>query len=555
MDLRLTARAWVALAAALVAAAAAAPPAPAQAGGAPAVAPPPSTTTISPRIPYGQAIRIARTDPKVAQTREKYGRLSATAEEKPGIWQVGFFAGGVERAQVIVDAATGEIRESWTGYQVAWQMARGYPGQFGHKLNAPYVWIPLALVFFLGLFDFRRPWRAAHLDLLALLGFGVSEAFFNAAEIGVSVPLAYPFLLYLLARMLMVGFRRGLGGLRPSAPARWLAIATIFLLGFRVALNIADSGVIDVGYAGVIGADRITHGERIYDNFPSDNPSGDTYGPANYYAYVPFELALPWSGSWDNLPAAHAAAIFFDLACVAGLFVLGTRLRAGPDGRRLGTVMAFAWAAYPYTDYALQSNANDALLAALVIWALVLFARPLARGALLGLAAMTKFAPIALAPLLATGERSLLARPSRRAVALFAAGLAAAIGLMLIEPALSPGLRTFWHRTIGSQIDRDSPFSVWGQADLGPLHTIVQGFAGALALLVAFLPRWRDASQIAALAAAVTIATELTAEHWFYLYIPWFFPLVVIALAARAAEPVALPELGAEPLAAQPAPA
>ena len=40
-------------------------------------------------------------------------------------------------AQVKVDGGTGAITESWTGYQVAWPMARGYEGQFGHMLNAP----------------------------------------------------------------------------------------------------------------------------------------------------------------------------------------------------------------------------------------------------------------------------------------------------------------------------------------------------------------------------------------------------------------------------------
>jgi hypothetical protein len=25
---------------------------------------------------------------------------------------------------------------------------------------------------------------------------------------------------------------------------------------------------------------------------------------------------------------------------------------------------------------------------------------------------------------------------------------------------------------------------------------------------------------------------QLTADHWFYLYIPWFFPLLIAALAA-----------------------
>ena len=70
-------------------------------------------------------------------------------------------------------AARGEVVETWTGVQVAWAMARGYEGQFGHALNAPWVWIPLALVFFLGLLDWRKPLRIAHLDLLVLLSFGV----------------------------------------------------------------------------------------------------------------------------------------------------------------------------------------------------------------------------------------------------------------------------------------------------------------------------------------------------------------------------------------------
>ena len=37
-------------------------------------------------------------------------------------------------------------------------MARGYSGAFGHALNSPFVFVPLCLIFLLGLFDWRR-WR------------------------------------------------------------------------------------------------------------------------------------------------------------------------------------------------------------------------------------------------------------------------------------------------------------------------------------------------------------------------------------------------------------
>jgi hypothetical protein len=492
----------------------------------------PARTT---NLTEADAIRIARRDPKVAEQRGRYGPLRAEAESKPGTWQVDFYAGATDRVQVVVDDASGTVRESWTGYQVAWQMARGYPDQFGHKLNAPYVWLPLAAIFVLGLLDFRRLNRLVHLDLLVLLSFGISEAFFNAGNIGVSVPLVYPPLLYLAARMTWIGFRGTGKGLRPSAPTAWLAIGGAFLIGFRIALNVADSGVIDVGYAGVIGADHLAHGKPIWGGFPSDNPFGDTYGPLNYIAYLPFELALPWHGTWDDLPAAHAASICFDLATIGGLFVLGRRLA----GNRLGVILGFAWAAYPFTDYALQSNSNDTLVAALLVWSLAIFASPIKRGVLLALATLAKFAPLVLAPLFATGERGLLERGSPavgsrlRGPAYFSIAFVGAVVLLLALPAVDPGLGSFYERTVQSQLDRESPFSVWGQAaSVEWLQTVVKALAIGLAVMVAFVPRRRSVPRIAALAAAILIAVQITAEHWFYLYIPWFFGLLITALAA-----------------------
>jgi hypothetical protein len=495
-----------------------------------------------------EAIRVANSDPKVAETRERYGRLEVVADpEQPATWKVSYFAGDEERAQVLVDDPTASVREAWTGDQVPWQMARGYEGSFGHKLNAPYVWIPLCAIFFLGLLEWRRPWRLVHLDLLVLLSFGISHIFFNQGEIGVSVPLVYPVLLYLLARMLWIGFRGPGQGLRPSVPIMWLAIGAAFLIGFRIALNVADSGVIDVGYSGVVGADKAVEGDPLYgeNEYPTDNPFGDTYGPVNYYAYVPFERIFPWSGEWDELPAAHAAAIFFDLVVVALLFLLGRRLRGGREGRELGVILAFAWAAFPYTAYVTQSNANDSLVAMFVLGALLLITSPVGRGAMTALAALAKFAPLALAPLFAAGPRAGLAssdpetgegrleRRRARALALFALALVAVGALALLQTLLEPGISTFYDRTIENQVDRESPFSIWGQEPgLDPLRIGLMIATAALAILVAFLPRRRTLPHIAALAAVLLIALQLTAEHWFYLYIVWFFPLVISALAA-----------------------
>ena len=494
------------------------------------------------------ALQIAAATPEVAAQTASHGRLTTAIEvNDDGLWQVGYKDGDDDEvAQVKIDPHTGEITEALTGYQVAWPMARGSEGQFGHLLNAPYVWIPLALIFLAGLFDFRRPVRIAHLDLLVLLSFGISQYFFNRGEIGVSVTLAYPPLVYLLVRMIWIGWRGG-EGLRPSMPVRWIGLAAIVLIAFRLTINIADSGTIDVGYAGTIGADRITHGQTLYGEgeFPDDNRFGDTYGPANYYAYVPFELVLPWDGGWNKLPSSHAAAIAFDLATIAGLFVFAVRLFGRGRGREVGVLLAFAWVAYPYTDFALQSNSNDSLVGALLVWSLALFAKPVARGALLGLATMTKFAPIALGPLYAAGTTGLLERratsderaqpPRLKPVLLFVSAFAVVVALMLIEPFIHSGLRTFVDRTIVTQIDRTSPFSIWGQVDgIQWLQTALFAAAGLFAASLAFLPRRRTLPEVAALSAAVLIALQLSVDHWFYLYIPWFFGALAIALLCAA---------------------
>ncbi|MGH2923514.1 MAG: PepSY domain-containing protein, partial [Solirubrobacterales bacterium] len=507
-----------------------------------------------PPVSEREAIRTAEREPEVAEARAEHPDLhpSPTRADSDRDWEVGFFADDDQLVQVIVDDRSGEVEEVWTGDQVAWRMARGYEGAFGRTLNAPYVWLPLCAVFLVGLFDWRRPLRIAHLDLLAIVaGFGVSHFFFNRGEIGLSAPLAYPALTYLLARSLWLGFRGG-GGLSPRVPIAVLAIVTVALIGLRLGLNVADSNVIDVGYAGVVGADKIADDEPLYGDFPNDNRHGDTYGPVAYYVYVPFEQLLPWGGSWDDLPAAHAGAIFFDLATIAALFALGLRLRSGAAGRALGVTLAFAWTACPYTAFALESNSNDSLVSLLLVLTLLVLSSPPARGAMLALASLTKFAPLALLPLLATYDNApraggtaggpaprnshtagaggtAVTGPARRAfsvIAGFVVAFAVTTLVVLTETWIDPGLGEFWERTIENQWDRDSPFSVWGQEpSLGWLKTALTIAAGALAVAVAFVPRRRDLVTVAALGAAILIATQLVAEHWFYLYIPWFAPL------------------------------
>jgi hypothetical protein len=526
-----------------------------------------------PRLREGQATSTLLEHDKVADWLARYPpdpTTEAKFDEKTRSWTVRVWSGDAGQVALgKVDDATGAVTEAWTGPQVAWKMARGYEGAFGGRtINDPLVWLLFAGVFLVGLADLRRPLSVRNLDLLVLLSFSVSLWFFNEGEVFWSVPLAYPPLVYLLARLSWIGLRgRRPVSARPVWPVWLLLGATVFLAGFRVGLNVRASNVIDVGYAGVIGADRIAGGQAPYGHMPvqddlkpcgpadsegeirdriqtngrceSSNERGDTYGPVAYLAYLPGFWSFGWSGKWDDLPAAHATSIAFDFACLLGLALVGLRF----GGARLAATLAFAWAAYPFTQYVSNSNTNDAILPAFLIWGFWLASAPWARGVFAALSGWTKFGSLVVAPLWLTyPDARRGARPKLRFVGGFALATAAAFSVLLLEPDLVEAVRTFAERTIVWQIDRESPFSLWGwgqyrAAGIPDLHLVQRGLqvllvAGALA--AAFVPRRKSPLQLAALTAALLVGFELVLTHWFYLYIPWFFPFAAFALLAAA---------------------
>jgi uncharacterized membrane protein len=191
-------------------------------------------------------------------------------------------------------------------------------------------------------------------------------------------------------------------------------------------------------------------------------------------------------------------------------------------------MLAYGWATYPYTLFALNSNANDSLVAMLLVFTFLGLQTSRLRGSLLALASAAKFAPLTLFPLFAGYARS--RKTALRFVASFVT-----IGVIVMLPVvLGTGLERFWDRTIGFQLGRDSPFSIWGQEEgLAAVQDLVKALTIGLALAVAFVPRRKSLLQAAALGAAVLIAVELSLTHWFYLYVVWFFPLVLIALLSQ----------------------
>ena len=531
--------------------------------------PPASVSGAQPHLKRAEVIARFLAYPKVHDWLKRYPPKPETdASYSLGDWTVHVWAavkGEPEVATGTVDDTTGVVTEAWTGPQVAWRMARGVKGAFGgEKINETWLWLLFCGLFLLGLVDWRRPMSVRTIDLFALVSLSVSLWFFNHGNIFAAMPLAYPPLVWALARCIWVGTH--------DRPARgeavwpvWLLLAmTVFLAGFRIGLNVRASNVIDVGYSGVIGADRIWHGESPYGHFPQEgdlkkcgpadssgevrdrvqangrcetaNPLGDTYGPVAYLAYIPGYLLFGWSHKWDTLPAVHFTSILFDLIALVGLGLVGRRL----GGPRVGAAAAFAWAAWPFTQYASSSNTNDSIGPALLVWGFLALTSPTARGAAVAVSGWTKFASLLVLPLW-TGYPE--ARRPRAAVVTLIGFLLATVVVffvLFLEPSPWHAARVFYDRTVRFQIGRDSPFSLWDWRQyhakgLPDLHLVQRVLEGALvlgSLALAFFPRRRSPLRMAALTAAVLIGFELVLTHWFYLYLPWFFPFVVLALIA-----------------------
>ena len=526
-----------------------------------------ATTQSKPRATKSQSIKLFMAYPKVADWLKRYPRNPTTdATFDQGVWNVNIWSGRAgEIATGKVDDATGSIVEAWTGPQVAWKMARGYKGAFGGtKINSYSVWLGLCAIFLLGLADWRRPFSIRNADLLVLLSLSVSLWFFNRGNIFAAMPLAYPPLIWLLVRCIWVA--RGDRGPRGEVvwPVWVLASATVFLAGFRVGLNWRSSNVIDVGYSGVIGADRIANGESPYGHFPVEdprpkcgpadssgevrdriqangkcetaNPLGDTYGPVSYLAYIPGYEIFGWSHKWDRLNSVHFTSILFDLLALFGLALVGRRF----GGPRLAAAAAFSWAAWPFTQYASSSNTNDSIAPAVLIFGFLVLTSDFGRGAFVALSGWTKFASLLLLPLWSGYPDALRPRKVGAAVGGFLVATAAVFFVLFLEPSPAHAARVFFDRTVDFQVGRDSPFSLWdwgqyhakGLPDLHVVQRALQIVLVVAAAAAAFFPRRRSPLRMAALTGAMLIGFELVLTHWFYLYLPWFFPFVALALIA-----------------------
>jgi hypothetical protein len=222
------------------------------------------------------------------------------------------------------------------------------------------------------------------------------------------------------------------------------------------------------------------------------------------------------------LIASLLPAACFDVLTLVGLHTLGGRL----GGQPLAQAFIFAYLLYPFTDLSLMAGTNDALIAALCVWTIVAAQRPVTRGLLIAAAALTKFVPALLAFQFLGVKRG----RSR-----YAATLVASLAGMLAWPLITSGAAQFLDTTFGYQLLQRGggvQFSMWTY--MPHVATLARPPLAAALVLLAISPMLRpevqDARQHAALAAALLIGAQLLLGYWFYSYLIWFYPLLLVAV-------------------------
>jgi hypothetical protein len=406
-----------------------------------------------------------------------------------------------------------------------------------------WVFLVLCGLFLVPLVDLRRLRQMLHLDLLVLLTFGVGLRYWYEASL-LSLLCIYASLAYLCVRMVLVA-RVGrphkthvtVEPAQPWLPTSWLLAGIVVLIAVHTSWTLGGQVDTDVGPASIQGALKLVHGQPVYGANRAEvakfgyDPHDDTYGPVVYESYIPFASVA------GTTTAARLAALFFDLLTAALLFVLGRMVR----GPTTGVTLAYAWLAFPFTLYAGSLAANDSLVAATLVGALLVERSPIRRGTMTAVAAWAKLSPLALVPLMVSHDPT---AKSRRRAALAFAGAFTLVSVLVLAPVLiHSSTSTFVTRTFGFQLSRPPGFSIWERLDGGGLvsaawvkpasqvvHGLLIAFTAGFALVLMRTPKRQDVIGLASASAAVLTVIQLCDSYYSFTYILWFAPLVLTAL-------------------------
>jgi hypothetical protein len=412
-----------------------------------------------------------------------------------------------------------------------------------HKVN-PTTWVYLASLLSIGLFfKFSRVLSVRNLDLIGLIllapgllvvDFGIAEHSEQIEQIGyiwlfVTNGL---FMIRLLLDPMMV--RRPL--LEPNLSVGGMTFLGLSLMVFLMA-NVVNSTMTPDDLAGAKGAEQV----RARQSSGPDDTSLAIHGPGypllhllpslSTQALLPEESPRPTPqervlrNDVVYIATARTMAILSHMAVVVGMVLIWYRHF---DNIRAGIAAATLYLLLPYTAQ-FTGRVGHALPAALLVWAIVTYRRPLVAGLFMGLAIGVIYYPVFLLPLW-------LGFYWQRGLLRFSLGVVITLAVLVGSLAFtSDSPATFW-----TQVQQ-----MFGWTSLSPDH--MEGFWSydiinrvyrypVLVLLLAFClslalwPAQKNLGTLMSCSAAVLIATQFWHPRGGGLYMAWYLPLVLLTI-------------------------
>jgi hypothetical protein len=222
--------------------------------------------------------------------------------------------------------------------------------------------------------------------------------------------------------------------------------------------------------------------------------------------------------------AAKAVAILSHLAVVLGIVLIG---HWHFNNLKMGIGAAVLYLMLPYTAQ-MTGRVPHVLPAALLVWAVACYRRPVWAGAFIGLAVGVIYYPVFLLPLWTSFYL-------RRGAMRFAAGVG--VTLALVASSLlfvSTDAASFWehlkHMFGLWPPQMENLDGIWGLAwDPWYRITVLAAFF-ALAFGLALWPAQKNLGTLLSCSAAVMVAVQFWHAHGGGLYMAWYLPLLLLTI-------------------------
>ena len=399
----------------------------------------------------------------------------------------------------------------------------------------PTTWVYLSSLLVIGIyFKFRRFWSVRNLDLLALIAFSPGLLLITYSQDPAAVGLARMgyiwlfsvggfFMLRLLLDPLMV--RRPL--LEPNLSASGLTFAGVVLLVFMV-VNVLTAPLTVSDVDGSRQMDQLLSRKapaKALAETAQQAPGLPLFQVFASYSSAPFKTQDPevYRRAENRHLLTGLLAILGHLAVVLGMVLIGYRHF---DNVHTGVAAACLYLMLPYTAEH-TPEVGHVVPAALLVWAVEGYRRPLLAGVLLGLAAGLIFYPLFLLPLWAGFYW-------RRGLIRFATGFCLALVLLIASLALtSASLGDFLaqlqqmfnctgmaqNQLVGFWQNHEPVFRI-------PVMATFAAICGGMALW----PAQKNLGTLLSCSAAVMLGTQFWHAHEGGMYMAWYLPLLLLTL-------------------------